>query len=112
MNYLCDNLSSGRVDFLPSDSRVEFIYCDIENYEKLDKIFPDGIDYVFHLAAQPRVQWTVENPVSSNDINLNSTLRLFTAAKGHVSKIIFSSTSAITLIFFNLPYFLPSTYPK
>ena len=25
--YVCDNLSSGRVDFLPSDSRVEFIYC-------------------------------------------------------------------------------------
>ena len=31
--YVLDNLSSGVKSFLPDDKRVEFIYCNISNYE-------------------------------------------------------------------------------
>ena len=38
--YILDNLSSGVKSFLPEDVRIEFIYCDISNYEKCSKSFP------------------------------------------------------------------------
>ena len=94
--YVCDNLSSGRVDFLPSDSRVEFIYCDIENYEKLDKIFPDGIDFVFHLAAHFANHNSVDNPISDINTNILGSLNLLQVCKDRgVIKVINTSSSCL-----------------
>jgi nucleoside-diphosphate-sugar epimerase len=54
------------------------------------------IDYVFHLAALPSVQRSVEDPAGSNEININGTLNILEAAKfNKVKRVIFASSSAI-----------------
>lgn len=52
-------------------------------------------DAVFHLAAQPRVQFSVENPFLTNDVNVTKTLLMLDVIRGKGVKFIFSSSSAI-----------------
>ena len=57
-----DNLSTGKKENL--NPRAEFVLADITNLEEIKPHFA-GIDCVFHLAALPRVQWSIENPIES-----------------------------------------------
>lgn len=50
---------------------------------------------IFHLAAQPRVGYSVEFPYESNDLNVTRTLALLDAIRGTGTKFVFSSSSAI-----------------
>jgi len=52
-------------------------------------------DAVFHLAAMPRVEYSVQHPVESNDLNVTRTLTLLDSIRGGGTKFIFSSSSAI-----------------
>lgn len=52
-------------------------------------------DVVFHLAAQPRVQFSVENPFLTNDVNVTKTLLMLDVIRGLDIKFVFSSSSAI-----------------
>ncbi|MFQ5453772.1 MAG: NAD-dependent epimerase/dehydratase family protein, partial [Candidatus Zixiibacteriota bacterium] len=55
-----------------------------------------GIDYVLHQAALPSVLRSVENPLSSNAINIDGTLNLLEASrKSGVKKFVMASSSAI-----------------
>jgi len=54
-----------------------------------------GIDYIFHLAAIPRTQYCVENPVACNQANVTGTINLLEAArKNKVKKVILSASCA------------------
>jgi UDP-glucose 4-epimerase len=58
--------------------------------------FMEGADCVFHLAAFPRVQPSIDDPLFANDINLNGTLNVLKCAvDSGVRKVIFSSSSSI-----------------
>jgi nucleoside-diphosphate-sugar epimerase len=64
----------------------------------LNKILPlfKGIDYVFHLAANPRVIFSVENPIESHIVNVDGTLNvLYASYKNKVKRLIFASSSAV-----------------
>jgi UDP-glucose 4-epimerase len=50
---------------------------------------------IFHLAAQPRVGYSVDHPFESNDLNVSRTLALMDAIRGTGTRFIFSSSSAI-----------------
>lgn len=50
---------------------------------------------IFHLAAQPRVAFSVSNPYESNDVNVTKTLALLDVIRGNGTKFIFSSSSAV-----------------
>ena len=52
-------------------------------------------DVIFHLAAEPRVALSVENPYLTNEVNVNSTLMLLQAIRNKNVKFIFSSSSAV-----------------
>ncbi len=68
---------------------------DIRDGEKLKDIFK-GADYVFHLAALPRVQGSIDDPVTTHDVNVNGTLHVLEAARSAtVKKVIFSSSAAV-----------------
>lgn len=89
-----DNYAAGK-----KDERIltgaEYIEGDIRNGEDLDKVCA-GVDGIFHLAALPRVTFTVENPELTHDVNVNGTLNLLLAAKKHkVKRLVFSSSSSI-----------------
>ena len=55
-----------------------------------------NFDYVFHLAAYPKVQYSVENPSHSLRQNVFVTSRLLEWSKDHkVKRVIFSSSAAV-----------------
>jgi nucleoside-diphosphate-sugar epimerase len=59
--------------------------------------FRDG-DYthVFHLAANPRVEFSVQRPATTTETNVMKTVELLTAAKDRgVDRFVFASSSAI-----------------
>lgn len=66
-----------------------------KGHDVLHKIF-EGSKYVFHLAARPRVEESIQDPITFNDVNVNGSLNVFVAAKkANVKKLIFSSTCAL-----------------
>ena len=87
-----DNLSTGKKEYV--NPRCEFHNIDIRDLGKIKPLF-DRVDYVFHVAAFPRVQPSIENPVMANDINLNGTLNVLVAARdAGVKKVIYSASSS------------------
>ena len=69
----------------------KFDICDYENTRPLY----DGIDYVFHIAAEARIQPAVENPIRAVQINcVGTTTVLQCAREAGVKKLMYSSTSS------------------
>jgi len=95
---IIDNFSTGKreniMDLLKKDN-VQLIEGDITDLELLIKAFK-GIDYVFHLAANPNVQEGIENPIQMNEVNILGTLNVLIAARdNNVNKIVYASSSAV-----------------
>jgi nucleoside-diphosphate-sugar epimerase len=87
-----DNLTTGKRENL--NPKAKFYEGDMRNLAEIKPLF-EGIDYVFHLAAFPRVQPSIEDPVNSNDINLNGTLNVLVAARdAKVKKLVYSASSS------------------
>lgn len=69
--------------------------ADICDYEKIKDLFKDA-DYVFHLAAESRIQNTVDNPVKAVKTNsLGTSVVLQCARENNVKRFVFSSTSSV-----------------
>lgn len=67
---------------------------DIQDLEQL-KTACAGADYVFHTAALPRVQYSIEHPVETHNANITGTLNVLLAAKeAGVKKVIYSASSS------------------
>ena len=67
------------------------------------------IDVVVHLAAIPRVSYSVEHPSSTTLENVYKTVRLLQTCHKHVSKFVFASSSSVYGGADVLP--TPETYP-
>tara|TARA_R100000664_G_scaffold692_1_gene2056 strand:+ start:621 stop:1514 length:894 start_codon:yes stop_codon:yes gene_type:complete len=89
-----DNESAEENDkFYWNDNAKNYKY-DICNYGKIEPLFKN-IDYVFHLAAQSRIQPAIENPIKTVRVNCEGTTNILQASRKHkVKKVIYSSTSA------------------
>jgi nucleoside-diphosphate-sugar epimerase len=56
----------------------------------------DGVDYVLHQAALPSVQRSVEDPVTSNLVNVEGTLNVLVAARdAGVKRVVYASSSSV-----------------
>ena len=56
----------------------------------------DGADRIFHLAALPRVERSVEDPVGTHRVNVDGTLNVLEAARSTgVGRIVYSSSSSV-----------------
>lgn len=87
-----DNLSTGKKENI--NPQAKFIEADITNLEQIKPHFV-GLDYVFHLAALPRVQWSIENPIETHAANINGTLNVFLAARdAKVKRLVYSASSS------------------
>lgn len=75
--------------------KVEFVQGNITDLCLLQKLF-HGVNYVFHQAALARVPHSVEDPLATNEVNVNGTLNVLVAAKeNRVKKVIYASSSSI-----------------
>lgn len=95
---ILDDLATGKMenitDLLKS-ADVKFIKGSVTNLELLKSIFND-VDCVFHQAAIPSVQRSVEDPQVTNEVNVNGTLNVLSAAKEcGVEKVVYASSSSV-----------------
>ena len=68
---------------------------DFVDREILTKVQAGSYDVVYHLAANPRVGYSVEKPVESNETNLHKSVALFKVAADAGARVVFSSSSAV-----------------
>ena len=88
-----DNLFSGKKENL--NPKAKFYNLDICDFEKIKSVFL-GIDYVFHLAAIPRVFFSVKDPVTTSKTNILGTVNVFKAsADAGVKRVVFYSSSSV-----------------
>ena len=90
--FVIDNLSTGKKENI--NPKAKFFNLDLRNFEKIKPAF-EGVDFVFHLAALPRVPLSVAKPRETNEINVTATLNALVAAKdAKVKRFIYSSSSS------------------
>lgn len=89
---IIDNLSGGKKENI--NPKANFYEKDLRNYNDIYPLFKE-IDYVFHLAAMPRVQVSIEKPIETNENNVSATLNvLFASKETGVKKFIYSASSS------------------
>jgi nucleoside-diphosphate-sugar epimerase len=88
-----DNLLAGKKENI--HSKAKFFKLDIRNLKDIEPVFKDA-KYVFHFAAIPSVQYSIENPHETNDVNIGGTLNVLTAAKNAgVKRVVYSASSSV-----------------
>lgn len=88
-----DNLSTGKKENL--NPKANFYQFDICDFNKTKPFFRN-IDYVFHLAAIPKVPISIEDPITTSRINVLGTINVFKAGiDNKVKRIIFASSSSV-----------------
>lgn len=89
-----DNLSADCHDQPYYNSKALYAKSDISDYKLIEPLF-DGVSYVFHLAAEARIQPTIADPCLAIKTNVLGTCNVLQAARQHkVTRVMFSSTSA------------------
>lgn len=74
---------------------VEYMEGDIRNAQDVAKSV-NGVEGIFHLAAIPRMSYSIEHPEETNEVNIGGTVSLLVAAKNAgVKRFVFSSSSSV-----------------
>jgi len=95
-----DNFSTGRKENLhfvagyPS-SAIEIIEGDIRDFEAVRKSV-DGVDVVLHQAALPSIPRSIQDPITTNEVNAGGTLNMLKAAvDSGVKRFVYASSSSV-----------------
>ena len=98
-----DDFSTGSADNVNSKAkvyRINISYMQTQLADKLDEYKQAindsaGADGIFHLAAHPRVQPSIENPIQSNKANVDSLLAALQFARNiNVKRFVYSASSS------------------
>ena len=91
-----DDFSTGnRKNLADLGASIDVIEGDLRDARAVERAVK-GVQTIFHLAALPSVARSVEDPYTSNDVNVTGTLRLLLAARDHqVERFVFSSSSSV-----------------
>jgi len=80
-------------EFYWNDKAQNYKY-DIRDYENTRPLY-DGVDYVFHTAAEARIQPAILNPIEAVSVNCVGTVTVLQCSReAGVQKVIYSSTSS------------------
>lgn len=93
---IVDDLSNGHMSFVdPSllDRNITIASFDSETI--LAKIRSGLYDIVIHLAAVPRVSYSVDFPLESHNANVTATMKLIDACRGKIKRFVFASSSSV-----------------
>lgn len=95
-----DNLRSGKLDFIHDTLKaypntLRFINASFDHPVIRCDIVNERYNTVIHLAAIPRIGFSIENPVLTHETNIDATLNLIEACRNSSVKFIFASSSSI-----------------
>jgi len=89
-----DNRSANNDQFYDTAPGVAYLNADITDYSAMSAAMED-VDYVFHLAAESRLQPAIENPIDAITRNcVGTTVMLQAAREAGVLRFVYSSTSS------------------
>lgn len=92
-----DNLATGSLDNLNeffSNTKFEFIEGDIRDYNTCLQCC-ENIDGISHQAALGSVPRSINDPLTTNNVNITGTLNIFTAAKENkIKRIVYAASSS------------------
>ncbi len=90
--HIIDNLSGGKRENV--NPEAVFHEKDIRNLEEILPIF-EGAKFVFHLAALPRVQYSIEHPDVTSEVNVMGTQNvLIASSQAKVLRVVYSASSS------------------
>lgn len=90
--HVIDNLSGGKKENVNSKAVLHIV--DIRDKSLILPIF-EGAKYVFHEAALPRVQYSIENPIETNDVNVIGLLNVLEASREKkIKRVIYAASSS------------------
>jgi nucleoside-diphosphate-sugar epimerase len=91
---IVDSLVTGKRQNLAHLSKAEFIEGDLAELD-VARAAVAGVDYILHQAAIPSVPRSVEDPITSNRANIDSTLNLLVAARdARVKRVVYAGSSS------------------
>lgn len=93
-----DNFATGHFHNIEkhlSNSNVTLIEGDIRDLETCKRA-AEGIDYVFHQAALGSVPRSIENPITSNDVNVSGFLNMLVTCKDSktIKRMVYAASSS------------------
>jgi len=95
---ILDNFSTGRrtnLDEFKGNPNLEMIEGDLRSFHIVRQAVK-GVDYVLHQGALPSVPRSINDPITSNDVNILGTLNILEAAKEFgVKRVVFASSSSV-----------------
>lgn len=93
-----DNLATGHlrnVEPFLADDRFEFIEGDIRDFSVCERAC-EGIHLISHQAGLGSVPRSIEDPLTSHNVNVTGTLHIMQAAvKAGVARVVFASSSSL-----------------
>jgi nucleoside-diphosphate-sugar epimerase len=90
--HVIDNLCGGKKENVNKKAKLHVL--DITDIKAIQPIFKNA-SFVFHLAALPRVVYSIEHPLETNTVNVTGTLNVLIASKNaKVKKVIYSASSS------------------
>lgn len=74
-----------------------FYRCNLEDRQQISELFKrEQFEYVIHLAAQPGVRYSLENPYAYIDSNIAGTLNILEGCRHHpVKHLVYASSSSV-----------------
>ncbi len=92
-----DNLSTGYIKNIENHLHLpnfEFIEGDIRNLEDCQKAC-EGIDYVSHQAALGSVPRSINDPITTNEVNISGFLNMLVAARDNgIKRMVYAASSS------------------
>lgn len=91
-----DNFATGlRSNLANFINDIELIEGDIRDFWTVVKA-TNGIDYIIHQAALPSIPRSIDNPLTTTEVNINGTLNILEAARlNDAQRIIYASSSSV-----------------
>ena len=90
-----DNFSTGRRPTSRIAGDVELVEGDVRSYERANTAVK-GVDVVIHLAALPSVPRSVQDPLTTTEVNVTGTLNVLLAARDReVRRVVLASSSSV-----------------
>lgn len=89
-----DDLSTGHQRNLDAIGTVEFVRGSVTDPQAIARAV-EGCDYVYHEAALASVPRSIDDPVSSNEVNITGTLNVLVAARdAKVKRLVYAASSS------------------